>query len=661
MKIVQNVRVAKNVRRPIVAMMRENTCGFSKSRCSFEQNTPSKLFVSTTTTRCYYHFQFCHNQILSPVQVMCGILAILNEHIRNHQRFNELLTLINQRGPDSQPDAVQITTNHGSILQFKSSVLHLRGVELHQQPSVDELTGSILLFNGQIYRYGGEPLDSSISDTRFLELKLRTCKSKQELADVFAPIDGPFAFVYWSKVLDCLFYGRDIFGRKSLCILSDDKNKPILISSVAPPYLARDGLTWTEIDCTTINCIEFGQYDQVVYTKFHWNIDDIFHKTQKCQPRHDESTEKLHMLNLPYLRPLNLDLTKSDDFDETERRNALDGLEKRFLNAVDIRIKDNKFICLECRKESNKKVCQDTKVAVAFSGGIDSTLLALALNRVMNPGETIDLVTVAFKDRSPDRQSVGSAFIELRNLCPDRKWRLVLCDITVIDLQAARQTQISSLIWPCNTVIDDSLGCACWFIGRARGRALDSEMKTEWIQSNLEEYLKFQPTYQDNTGSCHLRSDYHCPASMIFVGSSIDEQLGGYGSHKTAWRDLGPQGALDEISFLMRRLSTRNLGRDDRVYSSHGRDVKLPYLDYDLVSYLNSLPVCLKMNLDEPPEVGPKKILRELAHHWGLSEAGKRVKRALQFGTRIANLENPGEKGDQPCSRLLGPELVVPN
>lgn len=89
------------------------------------------------------------------------------------------------------------------------------------------------------------------------------------------------------------------------------------------------------------------------------------------------------------------------------------------------------------------------------------------------------------------------------------------------------------------------------------------------------------------------------------------------------------------------------------MLSYHGRDVKLPFLDFKLVSFLNSQPLMAKMNLDEPSEVGPKKLIRLLATRWGLRESAARIKRAMQFGSKIAKLEFSKERGDDTCSRLF--------
>lgn len=80
---------------------------------------------------------------------------------------------------------------------------------------------------------------------------------------------------------------------------------------------------------------------------------------------------------------------------------------------------------------------------------------------------------------------------------------------------------------------------------------------------------------------------------------------------------------------------------------------RFPYLDEDVVNYLNSVPVWEKADLSLPRGVGEKLLLRLTARYLGLSQSAVLPKRAMQFGSRIANMEDNHEKASDKCTRLL--------
>jgi hypothetical protein len=68
-----------------------------------------------------------------------------------------------------------------------------------------------------------------------------------------------------------------------------------------------------------------------------------------------------------------------------------------------------------------------------------------------------------------------------------------------------------------------------------------------------------------------------------------DELFGGYRKHRTALNVEGWNGLRNELQLDLSRISTRNLGRDNRIISDHGCQGRLPYLDESIVSYVSSL------------------------------------------------------------------------
>lgn len=147
----------------------------------------------------------------------------------------------------------------------------------------------------------------------------------------------------------------------------------------------------------------------------------------------------------------------------------------------------------------------------------------------------------------------------------------------------------------------------------------------------------------DKSEEIHSPRSYISKCRVVLVGIGADELMGGYGRHRTAffapenggWKTL--RSSLDsDIDGIW----IRNLGRDDRVIASLGKEARHPFLDESVVALLRSLPLPLIVEPRLPHGVGDKQILRAVASLLGLRAASVRVKRAMHFGCRIAKQAN---------------------
>lgn len=69
-----------------------------------------------------------------------------------------------------------------------------------------------------------------------------------------------------------------------------------------------------------------------------------------------------------------------------------------------------------------------------------------------------------------------------------------------------------------------------------------------------------------------------------------DEQLGGYTRHRATLRHQGWAALGRELAADTDNIARRNLGRDNRVVSDHGRQSRLPFLDERVVTFIDALP-----------------------------------------------------------------------
>lgn len=254
-------------------------------------------------------------------------------------------------------------------------------------------------------------------------------------------------------------------------------------------------------------------------------------------------------------------------------------------------------------------------VAVLFSGGLDSMVLAALLDQCLAAQYEIDLLNVSFDGAfAPDRITARAGLKELVRIAPSRTWNLV--EINADLLNCTSETQhVMSLITPAKTYMDLNIGLALWLAAGGDGSL--------YGQCGDLQLVKF-------------RSE----AKILLVGSGADEQCAGYGRHKTKYRHGSWLALHKEMQLDMQRIWKRNLGRDDRCLADNGKEARFPFLDEDVISTLLDMPLWEIADLDQPSGIGDKKILREVAQMLGLSGAAVLPKRAIQFGSRIARESN---------------------
>ncbi|CAF5162902.1 unnamed protein product, partial [Rotaria sp. Silwood1] len=117
------------------------------------------------------------------------------------------------RGPDFQNQYGPISLTSDLYVTFVVSVLALRGYK-QQQPFIDE-DGNILLYNGEIYE-GSLQIKPDDNDGVLLSHHLKQCSNDIDICNLISTLEGCFAFIYFQKKTNSLYYGRDRLGRRSL-------------------------------------------------------------------------------------------------------------------------------------------------------------------------------------------------------------------------------------------------------------------------------------------------------------------------------------------------------------------------------------------------------------------------------------------------------------
>lgn len=285
---------------------------------------------------------------------------------------------------------------------------------------------------------------------------------------------------------------------------------------------------------------------------------------------------------------------------------------------------------------------QQANVAVLFSGGLDCTVLARMCHDLLPLDESIDLLNVAFEnprihsnlandsspyELCPDRVTGRASFAELKQVCPGRHWQFVEVNVPYTETVAHR-AKVMALMHPHNTEMDLSISYALYFASQGAGVVVTAESD---------------------------KTSYTTPARVLLSGLGADELFGGYQRHATAFSRQGYDGLLEELELDFKRLGKRNLGRDDRIISNSGREVRFPFLDEDFIALALELPATTKCDFgkaqidgaEDPSEAlePAKRILRLLAWDLGMKKVAAEKKRAIQFGARTAKMETGKTKG----------------
>ena len=551
------------------------------------------------------------------------------------------------------------------------------------------------------------------SDTVLVAKLIRdatACSCDEEhtaISEAMGRIHGEFSFILFASSSNCVYYGRDCIGRRSL-LVNTSLHGVVAISSVAVSESDKgfipDGINdWEEIP------------PGIVY-RLDASTGDVTSIPMVRVVR----SEILEMTQIPTLLSPNnyCPATKSIDV-------AADILLTLLSRAVQRRV-------VQAPPPKSQSPL-DASVAVLFSGGIDSVVLAGLCHRHVPTNQPIDLINVSFyanadlgrnatPPTSPDRQAAILSYHELQLRFPERIWQLIAVDVPyqhVLD----HEKHILQLIYPLDSTMDFNIAVAFWFAGRGEGRRLGmDELKSVGQQSEAESSRLLRFSSEDKrincneaTGMrpilcirrgctrfavqscifqacksccgklhgpisaflgtranlCHVHthlsvdtpkgsdvkvrpfkvqqppfastvSDITSQAKILLSGVGADEQMAGYGRHRTTYQRGGYEALRSELLMEVNRLWTRNLGRDDRCLSDHGKEARFPYLDEDVMAYLHDLPLELKCDMTRQLGEGDKLILRTVAQMIGVMvslrdncEARANVKRIKRTNSAV--------------------------
>jgi len=543
---------------------------------------------------------------------MCGINGVYNYSDLSSALENvELMNKVSiHRGPDFSAvyndDIVVFGHNRLSIIDLKKEA---------NQPFLSFDKNLALVFNGEIYNF--KELKEELKDNyQFLtnsdtEVLLAAYLKWGE--KFVSKLNGMFAFAIWDKSKDQFILGRDRFGIKPLYFI--EHNQAIYFSSSIKSLLENKQISFS-IDKKDVD--DYLQYGTV----------------------HSPETIVSPIKMLPKASLL---IVSDDDWKIDQYFNiiASSNNQTSSLNYEDIKCNIKNLVCTSVKK----RLISDVPFGVFLSGGIDSSILvAAAAQESVNPINTFSVVfeEEAFNESKYSRlvakkYKTNHSEIKLtaKDLLNELESSLNLMDHPSIDglntyviCKAAKQQGLTMAI--------SGLGADELFAGYPVFKQSLSLESKKWLYSFPPILRKifsslltsFKPSIQNQKIGGILNQKlfelpYYYPFfRQIFNENQIDKLINcrTNGTYPNEWGinhlEPGTSGYglpfLSKISVLELETYLQNvLLRDvDQMSMANSMEIRVPFLDHELVSYVLSLEDDFKLSNY------PKKLLVDSFEDW---------------------------------------------
>ena len=529
---------------------------------------------------------------------MCGIVGILNYGNNkpvDEGLIKEMATIIKHRGPDGEGYYVKGNLGMG---HRRLSIIDVAG---GSQPIYNEDKSIVIVFNGEIYNFPELKKDLISKGHSFYtntdtEVVIHLYEELGERC--VDKLRGMFAFAIWDEKQKKLFIARDRVGIKPLYYYYD-KNRIVFASELKS--LVVDKTIPKEILPQALS--DYFVYLCVVAPK------TIFKNIYKLCAGNILICDEKGVSTKEYW---DMPICNKQNVDET---NHIERLNDLLRDAVRFRL------------------ISDVPLGAFLSGGLDSsTIVSLMKELEMN-----EIVTASIGFREKDFDESMYARMVAKHFSTKHYEEVVdTCDVEMID----------DILWYLDEPFADASAIPTYNLSRITNKhvtvALSGDGSDEIfagyrryyydvVENNLRKSIpKFaRETFIASLASIYPKADWmprflraktlltnlsssqersHFNSIGVFnekqknsiLNDDIVSHLNGYDSFSVMEKYYKKTGDMDELSKILyvdfkTYLPDRMLVKVDRMSMAHSLEVRVPFLDHELLEYIAQIPSLLKL------------------------------------------------------------------
>jgi len=547
---------------------------------------------------------------------MCGIVGTIGQ-FDEQDALERALYSIKHRGPD---DEGYWKDEHVFFGHVRLSILDTSS--LGHQPMVSSDSRYVLIFNGEIYNHielRNELIKSGFSFRSTSDTETLLAGLIQSGHDFIKRLNGIFAFAFYDTVQHRVILARDHFGIKPLYYLQNEKG--IVFSSEAKAILPFvSGLTLQPENLSD-------------YLTFLWcpgqgtPVKEIKKVLPGCYVSIRIEQKKI---SADFIRYYDIPFTGVYQFNQ--EKETVDLLDEKIQQAV------------------SRQLLSDVPLGFFLSGGLDSSLLvAMGRKLTTKPIQCFTIETKVDDAVEGFQDDLGFAKKVADHL--DVKLEVVKADVDIV-------RDFDKMIWHLDEPQADAaplnvmnicerastmgfkvlLGGTAGddlFSGYRRHQALNAERFLKFIPSAVRKMLISIPldlrvaffrrvrkvALQLDKPMSERLANYYCwlppERSVSLLTKDLRQQIGSYRSTDKLLELL--QCIPAEVSWLNKMLYwemktflvDHNLNYTDKMGMAKGVEIRVPYLDVELVEFACSIDPQLKMKSGET-----KYILKKVAERY---------------------------------------------